>query len=131
MSFLAEWNPSRDIFDIFADSFMDGLSGTRPTFRHPTTHIERTEAGFEIQLAVPGVPKEQVKVDVRNNTVTISYDQSEKTPKSISTRSFSKSWTLPKNADVENITATAENGILTVTVPETETTKSARSITVS
>tara|TARA_Y100000592_G_scaffold68773_1_gene106883 strand:+ start:4585 stop:4983 length:399 start_codon:yes stop_codon:yes gene_type:complete len=132
MSFLAHWNPNRDIFDTFTDSLFDGFVSTRPLSNtQVATNVNKTENGYDIQLAVPGVPKDQVKVDVKDNLVTVSYKQEEATTNSVATRSFSKSWTLPKNVDVENITAIAEDGILTVTVPKTEAGINTRSITVS
>ena len=71
---------------------------------------------FTIKLAVPGYGKEDINIDIIGNTIKIS------------SKDFEENFSLPDNADIDNIKATCDKGILKVTVPTIK--KSLRSIKV-
>lgn len=104
-----------DLLDAFFSEWSDD-SGLK-------SRILKTKAGHEVHLVVPGVSKDEVNIDIENNLMTISHDQKENGGV-FATKSFSRYWKLPKSADIDNITASSENGILIIDVPNKEETKS-------
>eukprot|EP00775_Hariotina_reticulata_P005766 gene5766-6006_t len=97
------------------------------------TDIEESDKAFIITADVPGMSKDNIKLQVLENTLTISGERNEETreegdkdkPARYERRfgSFSRSFTLPKNVDVEGISANAKDGVLTVTIPKVEEEK--------
>lgn len=115
-----------DLFDY--DKFFGG-----PVFKDfenalPATNVKETDKEFKIELAVPGFKKEDFKVNLDNDVLTISAetksekkDENEKfTRKEFSYNSFSRSFQLPKTANSDNINAKYEDGILKVDINKKE-----------
>jgi HSP20 family protein len=108
--------------DTFAPSFEQTL---------PAVNVIENENGFKIELAAPGLKKEDFKVNVVENTLTISAEQEAKkeetgekfTRKEFSYSSFKRSFTLPKTVDGEQISATYNEGILVLALPKKEEAK--------
>jgi len=94
----------------------------------PKVDVIENEKDYEIHVAVPGVNKEDFKIDLNDNYLTISgerklnKEKNEKNFHSIETQygTFTRSFSLPENVDVNNIKAKYENGILEVTIPKDE-----------
>lgn len=97
----------------------------------PPVNIKENESGFNIEVIVPGLSKEEVKLSVKENILTISYDKSETAEaenekvlrNEFGNRSFSRSFTLGKRVNAEGIQAKLENGILYITLPKKEEPK--------
>lgn len=92
----------------------------------PSANIIRMENGYEIKMAVPGVPKNQIKIEVIENQLVISStngNQEEK-PKYVRNEfdytTFKRSFTLHRNADTAQMKAAFDQGILTITIPDKE-----------
>jgi HSP20 family protein len=96
----------------------------------PPANITETNKEFKLDLSVPGMKREDFKVDVDNGVLTISSEKEEEqkdenknySRREFSYSSFSRAFTLPDNADENNITAKYDNGVLQLTIPKTETT---------
>jgi HSP20 family protein len=94
----------------------------------PKVDILENEKAFELHVAVPGMSKEDFKVDLKDNYLTISgerkfnKDKKEGNLHSIETQygSFSRSFALPDNVDASKISAKYNNGILELTIPKDE-----------
>lgn len=94
----------------------------------PKVDIIEHETAFEIHLAVPGVSKEDFKIDLKDHHLTISgerkfgTEKSENNFKSIETQygTFRRSFALPENVDGEKINASYKDGILALVVPKDE-----------
>lgn len=94
----------------------------------PKVDIVETEKAFELHLAAPGLSKEDFKIELNENHLTVSGERkfsSEKKDKnfhSIETQygSFSRSFALPENVDGTKINARYNNGILELTLPKDE-----------
>jgi HSP20 family protein len=92
---------------------------------HPRVDIAETENSYEIQADIPGVRKEDLKVSVDNGVLTVQGDrQQEKKEDNARMHRverfyghFSRSFTLPEDADTAALTANASEGQLTVSVP--------------
>lgn len=115
--------------DFFGEFFVKPYTNTITAYQ-PNTNVTTTDKGYEVSLAVPGVSKEDINVNVANNTMTVSYNTKSGTENTLATKSFTKSWSLPENTDPEFITAKSENGILTLSVPTNQTINTQRTITV-
>ncbi len=117
---------TRDLFDF-------GLpKNGRNEFTLPSVNIREHENGFEIHLAAPGVKKENFKVNLEQNVLTISSENTveneEKdnnggfTRREFNYSAFSRSFTLPEMVDPEKIEASYTDGILKINVPKKEVT---------
>lgn len=77
-----------------------------------------------ISLAVPGISKEDIDLEVKEEgLLTLSFKK--KTDFFSSTH---KTWTLPEDIDVENVTAECKDGLLIVTLPKTKRLPSSRKV---
>lgn len=97
----------------------------------PTCNLKETNKEYIIQFDVPGVKKEDVKIEVENNRLTISGERKEKREEKTAKHffsesyfgSFMRSFNLPSTIDESMINATYEDGVLTIAVPKQQTSK--------
>ena len=126
----SDWLLPNTVESFFDRYYNEGNTASRSAFV-PRTDIAETEKGFEIQLAVPGMQKEDFKVDLKNGMLTISgerkFDKEEKGKNYYSIQTdygnFSKSFQLPDDISEKKIEATYENGILNVHAPKDKAKK--------
>ena len=98
----------------------------------PSANITERDKDFLIELAAPGMSKKDFKVELENNTLSISSEKEEKheekkdgvSRKEFSYNSFCRSFRLPENSKTDKIDAEYENGILKVAIPKKEITVS-------
>ena len=111
---------------LFNDWFNDSVFGGQRTITSPALNILEKENGFRVELAAPGMVKEDIKVDInKENQLVISAEkkteQEEKQHrylrKEFAYAQFVKMLTLPDDVDREAICASYENGILSVEIP--------------
>ncbi len=94
----------------------------------PMVNVFETEKDFRIELAAPGLSKEDIKINLENDVLTISaekeienVDEGENcTKREYQFNSFSRAFTLPESADVEKIEAKSIDGILKITINKKE-----------
>ena len=114
--------------DFFDDKFLNdltGLTSRRNTKNvYPQCNIARTEnGGFDFHLYVPGFSRNDFTIDVKDNVLTAKGQLSETTHSKYLQQefaqysSFERSWTLPKDVNVDSIDASYEAGILQISVP--------------
>ncbi len=121
---LIKYNPSLSpLFDNFDDILgifdaFDPMSRPVQSVTGPKTRVQNLEDRHLIELATPGVEKDELVIDVDDGRLSISFDQNRPADNGIFQRSFKKSWTLPKDVDVENIIADYTNGLLAVSIPK-------------
>ena len=99
----------------------------------PAVNVKETTDHFEVEMAAPGMKKEDFKVELDGNTLTICSEmqsqQEEKdgeryTRREFSYQSFQRTFTLPKNVvDVDQIHAKYEHGVLRLLIPKREEAK--------
>lgn len=105
-----------------------------PNTTLPSVNIKETEDLFEVEMAVPGMTKDDFKVELNNNFLTISAEKKSETEekgkkgerytrKEFSYRSFSRSFTLPDVVESDKIEAKYDNGILSLQIPKREEAK--------
>lgn len=117
---------SRELFNWGNNNF----SSTSTTI--PAVNIRETADHFDVEVAAPGMEKQDFKITLDGNLLTISSqkEHSEETRKEnytrreFSYRSFQRSFELPKDVvDESNINARYDNGLLHLTIPKKEEAK--------
>lgn len=94
----------------------------------PKADILETNEAYEIHFAAPGLKKDDFKIELNDNYLTVSGERNftdekkDKNYHSIETQygSFSRSFYLPENVDASKINAKYNNGILELTIPKDE-----------
>lgn len=134
---LVRWDPSREMDRFFAMPF-GSLMGLRqrlaaetddgePTWT-PALDVSETDTEYLVRADLPAVKKEDVSVTVENDAVTIAgerkFDKEERSERVHRRESFrgmfSRSLSLPDNADANAIRAESKDGVLTVHIPKTK-----------
>lgn len=116
-----------DLFDWSSRNY----SKTNTTL--PSVNLKEDENGYSIEVAAPGLDKNDFKIEVHNDLLTISSEKKEEnetkneneryTKREFSYQSFSRSFSLPQTADGDKVEAVYDKGILTVSIPKKEEAK--------
>lgn len=104
---------------------------TENRFNTPAVNISENKDNYLIELAAPGLEKNDFKIDLDNNVLTISSEKKQEHEekdehimrREFSYETFSRSFSLPEGVDAENIKATHKDGILKVFLPKSEEAK--------
>ena len=120
--------------DVFESIFNDTFFNDRMVTRVPAVNISESENNYHVELAAPGLKKEDFKLNLERNQLTISVEQSadhQDNQKNYSKReysysSFGRSFTLPESADDSQINATYTDGILRIDIAKREEAKMVR-----
>jgi HSP20 family protein len=83
-----------------------------------SSNVSTTEDGYKVLLSVPGLSKDDIKISLKENTLTISYDK--EGDEFSFTSSFKKSYNVPDDVDEKNITGSVENGIIEILLPKSK-----------
>ena len=131
------------IFDDFFRPWNQWFENNNPGFRTmnvPAVNITEKKDAYEVSLAAPGLKKEDFKIAIEGNMLTISSEKEDSkeetedkaTRKEYNYSSFSRSFTLPEGIKQDGIEAKYENGILMISLPRKEDAKklTARQVTV-
>ena len=125
---LSETMPSLfdDFFKPWNEWFEGGLS--MRTVKVPAVNITEQKNEYLVSLAAPGLKKENFKINVDGNMLTISSEKEENkeekdkkfTRKEYSYSSFSRCFTLPEEINQAKIEAKYEDGVLKISLPRKE-----------
>lgn len=135
MSLVKFSNFSPELFDRFFDnSFFDwsskNFSNTNTTL--PAVNIIEDDNGFEVEMSAPGFEKNDFKIELNQNVLTISSDKKTEdkehregayTRREFSYQSFTRSFTLPDTVEDDKIEAKYEKGLLKLSIPKKEEAK--------
>jgi len=133
---LVRWKPSRSLislpreidrfFDDFGLNFRDF-----DTVWSPRVDLAESEDGYEVKAELPGLKKEEIKVEVHDQVLTLTGEK--KNEEKSDTKNyhrvertygrFERSFRLPKEVKSDEIKAKYNNGILTIDIPKSEETK--------
>lgn len=116
--------PFRSMLSDFfktSDFFEDGFGNKNWL---PAVNVSESEKSYEIEVAAPGMKKEDFKVKTDNGMLTISSERKEEkeekkknyTRQEYNYHSFSRSFTLPDDAKEDEIKAHYEDGVLKLSV---------------
>jgi len=129
-------NPLPMLFDDFFNRDLFGwsnsnFSNTNTTM--PAVNIKETAENYEFEVAAPGMSKNDFKVELDGNVLTISSERTSKNEendneryarKEFSYQSFQRTFTLQKDVvDIDKIQAKYENGLLHLLIPKKEEAK--------
>jgi HSP20 family protein len=111
--------------------FNDFLSVDKKFVGTIPVNIKNNETATIIEADVPGVTKENIKIDVKNKTLTLTVEQTEDKKeddknfiyREVYRNTVSRSFNLSSRVDVDNISANLENGVLKLTLPIVEEEK--------
>lgn len=120
-----------DVFESFlnADPFLSKSNLSR----NPAVNIAEDDNEFHIELAAPGLIKEDFKINLEKNLLSVSAERSEEEDETVRLKkynrleynysSFMRTFTLPDSADHAKIRAEYKNGILFITINKREEAK--------
>ena len=105
----------------------------------PATNILEKNDSYEIELAAPGMKKDDFKLEVEKNILSVVFDKKEADEKEaveylqreFEMDGFTRSFTIPETADVEKIKARYDNGILFISIPKMEKARLSREIKIT
>ena len=130
MNTLSIWNPIHEMDELFHNRLASVLGGERvhSVAWSPVVDIEETELNYLIRAELPGLSKERVKVTVEDGVLTLSGERDlerkmeGKTFHHIerSHGTFTRSFTLPENAEAESVSANYKDGLLEIRVAKSE-----------
>ncbi len=121
-----------DIMDrFFGNDFLSSFFSDGADYSVPAVNIKEMEKGFEIEVAVPGLNKEDFSITLDKGLLTVSSEskmenkeESDRyTRKEFSFSSFRRSFSLPDSVDADKIKAVHENGILKIVLPKIDEAK--------
>ena len=128
-------HPARKSFDSVVDDFFNSIPGIWnygfSGINLAPVNIYEAPDGFHLEVSVPGINKEDIKVNVDKGLLTISYDKKEENKpedykavrREFSQRSFKRTFTIAEQVSVEAIQAKYENGVLKLFLPKKEQVK--------
>ncbi len=113
--------------NVFNDFFHENSALEQANFV-PAVNILEKPTSFEIHISAPGFVKENFKIAVENDLLSVSGEHKAETTeenfekkytrKEFAFGSFKRSWALPENVNSEDIKAVYENGILKLEIPK-------------
>jgi len=128
-----------DFYNMLDDFFSDGLMQNRNLLRDTfKIDIVENEKDYSIEAELPGINKEEIDLNVEDETLTISVNRTEETNKDGKNyihrerraTSMIRRVRLA-NAKLEDITAKLEEGVLTITIPKDIKTNTTRKIDIN
>ena len=134
---LTKWRKEDDLFPSFSSFFddffgRDFMNSVATGTSVPAVNISEEDDRFEVEVAAPGLRKEDFNINLDNKVLTISAERKEEkeekdrkkiTRKEFSFTSFRRAFTLPESVEADKIQASYKDGVLTLTLPKKEETK--------
>jgi len=108
---------------LYRDDFATGLNKSVPV------NVKELENGYQLEVVVPGFKKEDIKVDLENNQITISAIKKQEAQNGKIIRSeykyqeFQRTFNLDETIDTEKIEGKCENGVLILNLYRKEEVK--------
>lgn len=129
------WDPFKDLRDFQKSFFGNGLNWPTATLPralttdfnwNPSCELNEDTTSYQFQFDLPGVTKDNIKIDVHENVLTVSGERREEKKSDDKKNhfsetfygSFSRSFTLPTAINLDAVKASYDNGVLKVVVPK-------------
>lgn len=128
---MGEFRRGFNLLNSMLDSLPEQKTSSIKDDFSPSINTREGEFAYHIEIDLPGVTKEDISVQVEDNVLVVSGERKVKEEikeenyykVESSFGSFSRSFSLPEEADVENIHAESVDGVLEVVVPKLESAK--------
>ncbi len=134
------YNPFSTFMPLGIDQFLDEVSGRSISdlFENsfvnvsPSVNIKEDEEGYTIDLAAPGIPKEDFSIEIKDKTLIIKSEKKEDNEsnpmgkslrKEFNYESFNRAFHLSEDISQKSVTASFDNGILSVRLLKKEEVK--------
>ncbi|MGZ3722603.1 MAG: Hsp20/alpha crystallin family protein [Bdellovibrionales bacterium] len=121
--------PMRMFDDLFR-AMLPSTEGTEQFLIVPRVDVEDRDDEYCVTFDIPGVPQENIAIEVVDNQLTVSAERkAEEQSSRRGTRfygAFQRTLMLPTSVDAENIRAEYENGVLTLHIPRNEKSRPRR-----
>lgn len=127
---LTRRNPVDDVFSFQRDvdrlfnQFWTDLPSRTAAGQSPSFQVNATDEGWRIDVPLPGIDPQNVKLEVADATLTIHAE--EPGEKGQGALRYEESFTMPQFLDLEKITASHKHGLLRLTIPLKESVKPRR-----
>jgi len=116
------------IDDFFGRDLIGSFFNDQTGISMPAVNIVENADAFKIEVAAPGLEKNDFKIDLENNMLTISAEKEQNNEekdfkymrREFSYSSFKRSFSLPLTVDGEKIEAMHKDGVLMITLPKRE-----------
>ena len=127
---LFDKNKKTSLLDEFFDSGLWRFPDLRPTMTAlPPANVKDSDNSTVIEMMLPGVPKDNLKVSVEGNHLNISFEKSSNeesitekySHKEFEHQSFSRSFRLGPEVEIDKIDSKMENGVLIINIPKNAT----------
>ncbi len=133
---LTKFDPFKQLKELEKDLYYpknEGLSSFLPI-----VNTREGEFAYHVDADLPGIKKKDITVDIHKDILTISGERKLKEEVKeedyykveTSFGKFSRSFTLPDDADIENIEANCDNGVLEVIIPKLKKQKNKKTIAI-
>ena len=114
--------------NFFNDSFFNQLNSTTHKGNSPAVNVSEDDKSYTIEVAAPGIARKAFNLEIENDLLTISTEKKESKSeqkqnflrREFNYQTFKRSFQLPETIDQEQIRATHDAGILTLTLPKKE-----------
>ena len=141
---LIQYRPFRNEFSLPNFSNLMGNFFDSETFEAakgtlPAVNIKENEQDFSVELAAPGLKKEDFKLELANRILSISSEKTNEkeektgnyTRKEFGFSSFKRSFSIPENVDQDQISANYTDGILKLVLPKSKKDNLSKTINIS
>jgi HSP20 family protein len=127
MADITRYDPFRELDDMMRGLVFRPVRVAEPRIEQIKVDAAEDDKSYRVSAEIPGVRKEDIKVSVVDNEVTISAEVKSQTEKKEGERvvhseryygAVARSFTLPQAVDEEGAQAKYENGVLTLTLPK-------------
>ena len=115
-----------NIINEILNSPLNEVVTDRPKrYSYPPANVIKEDNKYILSIALPGVNKKDVSINIEKNKLTIKSNVEDNTDIKYRLREFNyakfeRAFTLSEDADIDNISAKFEKGILTITIPTVE-----------
>lgn len=126
----------REEFDRVFDDMLPQLSNGTSLFTgtpqfNPSCDVSEDKANYYLKFDMPGMTKDQIKVEMSDGILTVSAERKEEKKKETAKQyrsevfygAYSRSLQIPTSVDEKKVDAQYVNGVLSVTLPKSETTQ--------
>lgn len=120
------WNlPS--LYDMFeGEPFFHSFFNKGNQLNLPALNIKEAENNYEVEMAIPGMKREDISIEMTNNLITVTGEKKEEKEekeqkyhrKEFSYDSFSRSIAIPEHVDTDRIEASFTDGVLKLHIPK-------------
>lgn len=118
------------------DEMMSDFNKNYDNFSVPSVNVKETDTQHQIQVSAPGYKKENFKIDIQENVLTISNENKEEVKdekenylrREFKSYSFKRRFYLPDNLKTDNVTAKYEDGVLYIDIPKEKISPMIRTI---